>query len=89
MRYAVEVAHTVTAYPAAATRVEPVYRGHGPRRRPDYPGPATPVRDLVMAVGQTTARPTWSRRRVRGGRARCRVASGSGPRGRRSGPGRA
>jgi SRSO17 transposase len=66
--YAVQVAHTVTAYPLGVERTTVPYCGDGPYPKKIYRQPAGPVRDLLLAAGPGAARRvTWrdsSRRRA-------------------------
>ncbi|WP_433721105.1 IS701 family transposase [Actinoplanes sp. CA-051413] len=66
--YAVQVAHTVTAYPLSIGRTRVPYCGDGPYPKKIYRQPARPVRDLLLAAGPGAARRvTWrnsSRRRT-------------------------
>jgi SRSO17 transposase len=65
--YAVQVAHTVTAYPLSVERTTVPYCGDGPYPKKIYRQAAPPIRDLILAAGPHTARRvTWrdgSRRR--------------------------
>jgi SRSO17 transposase len=65
--YAMQVAHTVTAYPLTVERTTVPYRGDGPYPKLIYREPATAVRTLLLAAGPAAARRvTWrdgSRRR--------------------------
>jgi SRSO17 transposase len=68
IEYAMQVAHTVTAYPLTVERTTAPYRGDGSYPKKIYRQPAGPVRDLLMAAGpQAARRVTWrdsSRRRA-------------------------
>jgi SRSO17 transposase len=65
--YAVQVAHTVTAYPLTVERTTVPYCGDGPYPKKIYRQPAVSVRALLLAAGPAAARRvTWrdsSRRR--------------------------
>jgi SRSO17 transposase len=66
--YAVQVAHTVTAYPLEVERTMVPYCGDGPYPKKIYRQPGGPVRALLLAAGPAAARRvTWrdsSRRRA-------------------------
>nr|WP_221383425.1 IS701 family transposase [Actinoplanes polyasparticus] len=58
--YAVQVAHTVTAYPLDVQRTTVPYRGDGPYPKQIYRQPAPTIRDLLATAGPKAARPvTW------------------------------
>jgi SRSO17 transposase len=60
IEYAMQVAHTVTAYPLTVERTTTPYCGDGPYPKKIYRQPAGPVRDLLLAAGPGAARRvTW------------------------------
>lgn len=65
--YAMQVAHTITAYPLEVERTTVPYCGDGPYPKKIYRQPAPTVRDLLLQAGEKAARRvTWrdsSRRR--------------------------
>jgi SRSO17 transposase len=68
IRYVVQVASTVTAYPESTQRTAPPYRGNGPYPVLIYREAAPTVKALALAAGRSAARTvTWrqgSRRRA-------------------------
>jgi SRSO17 transposase len=68
--YAVQVAHTITAYPLDVERTTVPYCGDGPYPKKIYRQPAPTIRDLLLDAGPTAARRvTWrDSSRQRGGR---------------------
>jgi SRSO17 transposase len=58
--YAVQVAHTVTAYPLEVERTTVPYGGDGPYPKKIYRQPAVSIRQLLLAAGPAAARRvTW------------------------------
>jgi len=58
--YAVQISHTLSVLPAAATRSTPAYSGKGRRPHPRYEQQAMSVKDHIFALGSRRARRiTW------------------------------
>jgi SRSO17 transposase len=60
IHYAVQVAHTITAYPLDVERTTVPYRGDGPYPKKIYRQPAPDIRTLLQQAGPSAARRvTW------------------------------